>query len=205
MPKTPVKWQFRELLTSSKHSQQTTDYLTPGLPVLHVMGQAGEFEMIGATFGLMITGYLGFYPWNPAKTPFDRMRINFRFLYDMSVGNRPVFAYSLDAANVVSGAGNLGVPTAPAPPTKVVAGYESYTFIRRAEWIAFPWGYLAGPPFTHSVTAGFGGYQIIDLSGYEMDEELWMSWAIAERAASNTIWCGWWCDVFLYNSIDNPF
>ena len=57
---------FQELLTSSKTNQLISDYITPGKLIMHVTG---------CWFAHATPSYIGWWPFNPNKNVFDRIRI----------------------------------------------------------------------------------------------------------------------------------
>ncbi|MDX1388813.1 MAG: hypothetical protein R3344_06460 [Acidobacteriota bacterium] len=93
MSKARVDWAFNEVLTSSKHDEQTTDYLTRGQLICSTVGLA---EDQGAT-ALPLLIHFPPYPFNPAKQVFDRMRILGIVRTEPGAGGTYGVRYTLDS------------------------------------------------------------------------------------------------------------
>ncbi len=110
MPKARVDWAFNEALTSSKHDEQTTDYITPGVPIWNVQGDSigGAVPAGGIIFAET------WYPYNGAKSVYDRLRIIGSYTNTSGLGIG-VWEYTID-----NGAAWVPVAIA-APPVALTA------------------------------------------------------------------------------------
>jgi hypothetical protein len=88
MSKARVSWAFDELLTSAKHNQENTDYITPGLLLV---SSTGGISDTNTAFGVT----LGFYPYSPSKSVFNRMLVG--GFTSSTPSHNLTFEYSLDS------------------------------------------------------------------------------------------------------------
>lgn len=108
MSKARESWHYREFSTSEKLNRAVQDYISPGLLIMHVQGHYFDEAAIGVPVPPDPI-YFGWYPYNPAKIIFDRLRIQ-----GTSIIPGGTWEYSLDSGatwnDILPATGSLGVP-----------------------------------------------------------------------------------------------
>ena len=188
MSRNPVQFDFRELLTSSEHNQQTIDYITPGMLVCNSTEVISEERSTGAAAVIILTRFgIGAYPYNPAKSVYDQMRILWR----------------TNAAAV--GGGGPNIATAPNVQYTTDGGN---TWTIAVSDFAFP-----VIQFDHycfgGTTDSDEGYDLVDISGVALTD--WFGWRLSDGEASTNVngqtqaCISWVVTVILTNSTSTPF
>lgn len=156
MSRARVTWAADELLTSTKHNQEISDYLRRGQLIISSCGsvlqtQTGAQDAGGVQTGQLVlirNGFtLGWYPYNPDKQIFDRLAIHGAFgAVDVNNDDRTAdmhLEYSLDSGTnwTTAGLAETPTPTFPTlPPQSIAATLDGgATTVNISSMATFQW------------------------------------------------------------------
>lgn len=157
MTKTRTRWAAGESpASSSKQNEQTVDYISPGKLICSSVGGidngAAETPSIHP---VALVFYLGWYPWNPAKSVYDRLRIWSHKLVVGGSGTQEL-QYTVSSGSVwtSTATGSVATPVPINNPFQAANGgtadldvdLSSFTGFR---WIGFRWSSDGGAAITY--------------------------------------------------------
>jgi hypothetical protein len=155
MSKARVNWAFQERpVSSTKMNQANTDYITPGLPIWSYW-----FKFNNDSGGLTGGGGVGYYPYNPQKSVYDRLYI-FGGAFTSSGGDET------DEFDVTFNGGASWTPAFPsltASPVGLVGAFtlaETWDLdvqVATFQWIGWRWS-GPGPTSGNEFILGFQGF-----------------------------------------------
>lgn len=109
MAKDRVTWEHRDVDTSARQTEGVTDYITPAFMIASTAG--GLVNEVN-NLSNYDTWHFGWYPYNPAKSLYDRMRIIYH-------GDRNAGALTLPEYTINAGVAWVPTVLAGAPPYAV--------------------------------------------------------------------------------------